>query len=97
MLDTGLVNFSLSIFDELIAEKYLEDTYKRRIAEHIIGQELTGVTKSVMHKVKFWTREKKESSAEVDYVLEHKGMLILIEVKAGASGKLRSLHQFVDV
>ena len=96
MLDTGLVNFSLNIFDELIAEKYLEDAYRGRIAEHIIGQELTGVTTSVLHTVEFWTREKKESSAEVDYVVAHKGMLIPVEVKAGASGKLRSLHQFVD-
>jgi hypothetical protein len=96
MFDTGLVNYSLGIFEELIAEKYLEDVYRGRIAEHIVGQELAGVSTSIMDRVEFWTREKKESSAEVDYVVTHKGMLIPVEVKAGASGKLRSLHQFVD-
>lgn len=96
LLDTGLVNYSLGIFGELIAEKYLEDVFRGRIAEHIIGQELIGHTSSVMEAIKFWTREKKESSAEVDYVVKHKSMLIPVEVKAGKSGTLRSLHQFVD-
>ena len=96
IFDTGLVNYSLGILDELIAEKFLDNVYRGRIAEHIVGQELTGATLSVINSIEFWTREKKESGAEVDYVVAHKGMLIPVEVKAGASGSLRSLHQFVD-
>ncbi len=96
IFDTGLVNYSLGIMDELIAEKYLNDVYRGRIAEHIIGQELISNSFSVLNSLNFWTREKKGSSAEVDYVVSHRGMAIPIEVKAGASGKLRSLHQFVD-
>ncbi|MCK4677765.1 MAG: ATP-binding protein [Bacteroidales bacterium] len=96
IFDTGLVNYSLGILGELIAEKYLDNVYRGRIAEHIVGQELAGNSFSVMNTIEFWTREKKESSAEVDYVVSHKGMLIPVEVKGGASGSLRSLHQFVD-
>ena len=96
IFDTGLVNYSLGILDKLIAEKYLDNVYRGRIAEHIVGQELAGATFSIMNTIEFWTREKKGSSAEVDYVVSHKGMLIPVEVKAGASGSLRSLHQFVD-
>jgi predicted AAA+ superfamily ATPase len=96
LFDTGLVNYSLGILDELIAEKYLDNVYRGRIAEHIVGQELAGGSFSVADTLAFWTREKKESGAEVDYVIAYKGMVIPVEIKAGASGKLRSLHQFVD-
>jgi hypothetical protein len=32
----------------------------------------------------------------LDYVLEHRGRVIPVEVKAGKSGTLRSLHAFVN-
>ena len=51
---------------------------------------------SVLHKIYFWTREKKESSAEVDYIFPWNGKLIPVEVKSGSIGRLRSLHQFMD-
>lgn len=96
IFDTGLVNHALGILDELIAGKYLDDVYRGRIAEHMVGQELTGATSSVSDALHFWVRDKKESSAEVDYVISFKGIVIPVEVKAGAGGRLRSLHQFVD-
>ena len=96
LFDTGLVNFSLGTTDDLIAEKYLDNVYRGRIAEHIVGQELIGATFSVIDTTEFWTREKSESSAELDYVIPYKGMVIPIEVKAGATGRLRSLHQFIN-
>jgi len=97
IIDTGLVNYSLGIEDELIAEKYLDDVYRGIIAEQIVGQELMGVSHSQNITLEFWIREKKESSAEVDYIIPFKGMLIPIEVKSGPAGKLRSLHQFIDI
>jgi hypothetical protein len=42
-------------------------------------------------------REKKQSNAEVDYVIAHHDKLIPIEVKSVATGRLRSLHQFIDL
>lgn len=97
LFDTGLVNHSLGIEDELIAEKYLDNVYRGLIAEHIVGQELLGANFSVNDSLEFWTRDKKESSAEVDYVVSYKGMVIPVEVKSGSTGKLRSLHQFMDI
>ena len=47
-------------------------------------------------KLNFWVREKRQSSAEVDFVFPYKSFLIPVEVKSGAAGKLRSLHQFMD-
>lgn len=96
IFDTGLVNHSLGIKEELISEKFLDNVYRGIIAEHIVGQELLGVDFSSSNTLDFWVRDKKESNAEIDYVVSYKGMLIPIEVKSGAAGKLRSLHQFID-
>ena len=96
ILDTGLVNFSLRIFNELIAEKLLDNVYRGKIAEHIVGQEIVGSNNSWNDALNFWVRNKKGSEAEVDYVIIHEDLLIPIEVKSGASGTLRSLHQFMD-
>jgi hypothetical protein len=44
--------------------------------------------------VHYWVREKKNSSAEVDYVIAENTGMVPIEVKAGKSGTLKSLHLF---
>ena len=43
----------------------------------------------------YWLREGRSANAEVDYVAALDGRIVPIEVKAGAKGSLRSLHQFV--
>ncbi|MBT4412143.1 MAG: ATP-binding protein [Bacteroidetes bacterium] len=96
ILDTGLINHSLQIMGTLVFEKNINDAHRGIIAEHIVGQELLASKFSIMNQLNFWTREKAESSAEVDYILPYKGNIIPIEVKAGAIGKLRSLLRFMD-
>ena len=96
ILDTGLINHSLQIMGTLVFDKTINDAHRGIIAEHIVGQELLASKFSIMNKLNFWTREKAESSAEVDYILPYRGNIIPIEVKAGAIGKLRSLLRFMD-
>jgi len=43
----------------------------------------------------YWAREKPTSAAEVDYVIVRNGRIVPVEVKAGKTGRLRSLWQFV--
>jgi predicted AAA+ superfamily ATPase len=43
----------------------------------------------------YWAREKPTSAAEVDYVIVRGGGIVPVEVKAGKTGRLRSLWQFV--
>src|SRR3990167_8706570 len=43
----------------------------------------------------YWLREKKSAAAEVDFVIPFKGKIIPIEVKAGSTGTLKSLHYFL--
>jgi Holliday junction resolvase-like predicted endonuclease len=43
-----------------------------------------------------WNREKKSSTAEVDFVTTVGATIVLIEVKAGASRWLKSLRIFME-
>jgi predicted AAA+ superfamily ATPase len=97
VVDTGLINHSLKIMGELVFNEDIRETHQGIIAEHIVGQELLATSFSISNDLYFWTREKADSSAEVDYILPYKNKLIPIEVKSGSIGKLRSLHQFMEI
>jgi len=43
----------------------------------------------------YWARETRNAAAELDYVIAVGSRVVPVEVKAGATGSLRSLHQFV--
>jgi len=96
LLDTGLVNYVSGIQVELMQNKNINDLYRGKIAEHITGQELLALNYSIQSKLNFWTREKASSSAEIDYLYVLGENVIPIEIKSGAIGRLRSLHQFID-
>lgn len=49
-----------------------------------------------MSELNFWTREKKDPEAEIDYIVLKNNYVIPIEIKAGATGRLRSLLNFMD-
>lgn len=95
-LDTGLVNYSLGIQGELLRMKDLSPAYKGAMIPHLITQELISTTHWTDQKPNFWVREKRQSSAEVDLVILHQHLAIPVEIKSGATGTLRSLHQFID-
>ncbi len=97
VLDTGLLNYFTGIQPDLIGIKDLSSAYQGIVAEHIVGQELLSEEYSVLYKNKFWVREKKTSMAEVDYLYKYKNFVIPVEVKSGATGKLKSLHLFMDI
>lgn len=96
ILDTGLINYFAGLQKELFGTKDLDSFYEGKIAEHIVGQELLAEGQSIIKRVGFWVREKKQSSAQVDYVIPFNNYLIPIEVKKGKAGKLRSLHEYID-
>jgi uncharacterized protein len=95
VVDTGLINHVSGIKKELFGAKVLDSVYEGRIAEHIVGQELISLSESLLHREKFWIREK-ESDAEVDYLYTYDHLVVPVEVKSGGSGRLRSLHEFMD-
>ena len=42
-----------------------------------------------------WAREARNSNAEVDYVIAVGRRIVPVEIKAGTTGSLKSLHQFL--
>lgn len=95
-LDTGLVNYDLKIQGELLALTDLSNAYKGTIIPHIITQEILSLNTINNHKPNFWVRKKNQASAEVDLVLQFEGKIIPIEIKSGATGSLKSLHEFIE-
>lgn len=95
-LDTGLINYFAGLQKFFFKMEDLHSFYQGILAEHIVGQELLAVDMRTSRKLSFWVREKKQSNAEVDYIIQSGQYLIPIEVKAGKTGSLRSLHQFVE-
>ncbi len=95
-LDTGLINYFVGLQRHFFAYEDLHAFYQGILAEHIVGQELVSTHAESNQKPVFWVREKKQSSAEVDYLVPCGDVLIPVEVKSGKTGTLRSLHQFME-
>ena len=66
------------------------------LAEQFVGQELLANHPYYeAGKLYFWKRDKLGSQAEIDYVALMNNQIIPIEVKAGKTGRLKSLRQFM--
>jgi uncharacterized protein len=92
-LDTGLVNFRIGFKEFFSDRQSLSIVYQGRIAEQVVAQEIISKT---FHSpsLHFWIKEKGE--AEVDFLYPYKDLVIPIEVKSGAFGKLKSLFLFME-
>jgi hypothetical protein len=94
MIDVGLVSASLGIsLADLSRAEDLVMANEGAIAEQVVGQALR-VIEPPFHepKLNYWARDTPGSEAEVDYVIQQGTHIVPIEVKAGATGALRSLH-----
>jgi len=96
VLDTGMLNHFAGLQKDLLSGNELDNIYKGKVVEHIVGQELLAARYNILNELHFWVREKANATAEVDFVIPHDGLIIPIEVKSGAAGTLRSLHAFMD-
>ncbi|SDU57118.1 ATP-binding protein [Desulfobacula phenolica] len=96
-LDVGLMQYCCGINpSDVLKEKNLSNVYKGALAEQFVGQELLAASGSENFKLFYWSRAKKSSSAEVDYLYVKDGRIWPIEVKSGPAGKLKSLHIFLN-
>ncbi|KPM30595.1 Hypothetical protein I595_3418 [Croceitalea dokdonensis DOKDO 023] len=95
-LDTGLVNYTLEIQARMLGMEDLSNAFKGAIIPHLITQEVISLNTITNTKPNFWIREKKQSSSEVDLVYPFRDKIIPIEIKSGATGTLKSLHQFMN-
>ncbi len=95
-LDIGLMNRLCGL--DWLALKELDDRQlvnEGALAEQFVGQHLLYLEEgSETPRLNYWLREGKSANAEVDYVIARGAWIVPVEVKAGTSGTLRSLHQF---
>ena len=95
-LDIGLLQHALKIDPEIIFNENFMQNNRGPITEQFVGQELLAYADPHMKEsLYYWQREKKGSDAEVDYLFTIAGTIVPLEVKAGMSGRLKSLHQFI--
>ncbi|HEW98430.1 MAG: AAA family ATPase [Candidatus Parabeggiatoa sp. nov. 3] len=96
-LDVGMMNAICGLNWRVISQ--LDDiklVNEGAIAEQFIGQHLQALLAETPNReLTYWLREGRSYNAEVDFVIALEGNLIPIEVKSGATGSLKSLHQFM--
>lgn len=96
-LDIGLVNHICGL--DWLAINSLDDQQlvnEGGLAEQFIGQHLLNMSNGLeAPQLHYWLREGKSANAEVDYVISRGNWIVPVEVKAGKSGSLKSLHHFV--
>jgi len=86
----------LRISDLLIAEN-IDMMDKGNIAEAFAGVEMIKYSHAYeKRQLYYWHREKRGSSAEVDYLIEQESHVVPVEVKSGSTGKMQSLNLFID-
>ena len=96
ILDTGMLNHFVGIQKEILGSNDLSKIYQGTMIEHLTGQELLANQYNALSELFFWVKEKKESTAEVDFLISFEGKIIPIETKSGKTGTLKSLHLFMD-
>jgi len=64
----------------VLSSTVLNSVYQGTLIEHIIGQELLSIQYNALSSLNFWVREKKESTAEVDFLWAFESKLIPVEV-----------------
>lgn len=95
-LDSGFVNFKNNIQSEYIKMNDLNDLYRGKIAEQIVGQNIIASGLHSEQDFYYWAREKAGASVEVDFCIAHCGKIFGIEVKSGHSTRLKSLLSFAE-
>ncbi|MBN2802358.1 MAG: AAA family ATPase [Deltaproteobacteria bacterium] len=94
-LDIGLLMRSLGLNILHLQEDNFLISNSGALTEQFIGQQWLSQQQSYdLPELYYWNREKTGTSAEVDYLFQIDGIIVPVEVKAGTTGSLKSLHVF---
>jgi hypothetical protein len=92
--DIGLVNSTGNM--QLVNIPELITMNEGALAEQFIGQELLTIEKPYLDsRLFYWMRENKSANAELDYLFQRNNVIFPVEVKAGKTGSLKSLHIYL--
>ena len=98
-LDIGLCSAILNLkFDEITKTDEIILINSGGISEQVVGQLLRTVDLPYIEpELYYWVRKEAGSSAEIDYIIQEGQHVIPVEVKAGSTGSLKSLHLFMGL
>jgi Predicted ATPase (AAA+ superfamily) len=96
--DTGVYLRTLKLsLANVVTASDVDLVNKGALAEIFVGIEMLKYAPAAApRQLYYWHRESKNSSAEVDYVIQQQGNCLPVEVKAGVIGKMRSLFLFLE-
>lgn len=105
LLDTGLMlrllnmtvgDLSTTLTEHILTCDAANLANKGPMAEMIAGLELLHyLTPNIRHELFYWTRQVKNSLAEIDYVSNYNQTILPLEVKSGTQGGMKSLWIFM--
>jgi len=97
-LDVGLSQAALNLdITPWFIEPLAAFINKGEIVEAFVGQEMLAYADPITKtRLFYWHRENRNSQAEVDYLVQIKEQVVPIEVKAGTSLRIKSMHIFLD-
>jgi predicted AAA+ superfamily ATPase len=85
-----------NIYGETARAKDFTNIFKGAVAEQFVGQQLLAYqspyTKPSLY---YWTRDARNSMAEIDYLMVKDENIIPVEIKSGATGHMKSMHIFI--
>ncbi|GAP73183.1 hypothetical protein SAMD00024442_66_9 [Candidatus Symbiothrix dinenymphae] len=97
IFDTGLFHRILGLdMAKLLVSDDFKIVNKGAIAELFVGLELLkGASCYDPIRLYCWQREKKQGSAQIDFLIQQNTQIVPIEVKAGTKGAMQSLRWFM--
>lgn len=96
-LDIGLMNRVSKLEAQTLMSEDIDLVSKGALAEQFVGSELLSLQDPYEDNgLYYWQRDAKNSSSEVDYVINIGDKIIPLEVKAGVTGRLKSLRMIME-
>lgn len=96
MVDIGLISAQLGLTSsKSLKTEEMVLANKGGLAEQFVGQQLRAAQAVAMDPQLFYWQRTGGRVGEIDYILSHCNAIVPLEVKSGASGSMKSLHQFM--
>lgn len=98
LLDAGIHQKILGLnIADIITANHADLINKGSLAEIFTGTEIIkNYPADIRPQLYYWHKEKRASSAEVDYLIQKNEKIIPIEVKSGTRGQMQSMKIFID-
>ncbi|MCP4217828.1 MAG: ATP-binding protein [bacterium] len=96
-VDIGLMQNICGLRSETLMMENFIEVNTGAVAEQFVAQELLAYPDEYESpSLYYWVREARSSSAELDFLIPCLSYPLPVEVKAGKTGTLRSMHLFLD-